>query len=109
MSLYNILFGVNPDADTILAIIGIKKEDIPRFRDVYTLKINRSAAVDIYTRTGGGNREEYEEENKQLCAHENFLYDEDDEGDSTYAHFYFSVLSKGTNSFHKISKENQVE
>lgn len=32
MSFYNLLFGVNPHTDIILALIGLKKCDIERFR-----------------------------------------------------------------------------
>lgn len=98
----------NPSEEDVLKAIGLSKEDIPRFR---------GAGVDgdkicVHTRTGGGNRDYYE---SAKCAKSNypedftdgrepsgpfncdlrknpyFLYDEDDDFDSTYANFWFSI------------------
>ena len=35
MSMYNMLFGVNPDTDTLLEILGKTTGDFGRFRTVY--------------------------------------------------------------------------
>jgi hypothetical protein len=85
MSLYNMLFGKNSNTGIILAMIGLKEWDIERFRDcgIYDGKIC------IYTRTGGGNREGYP--NKILTNNPYYEYDEDDDYDSTYATYYFSI------------------
>jgi hypothetical protein len=58
----------------------------------------------VYTRTGGGNREYYDEKkgleandavfNDDLRALPTFIKDEDDSFDCTYAKFYFSVPPK---------------
>lgn len=106
MSLYNTLFGVNSAAPLMLATLGLTANDVPRFRDCY---IDGDRIV-IYTRTGGGNRDFYgsEEEcranypeyfdgkeaptgpwNSTLTENAYYLYDEDDDFDSTYACFYF--------------------
>lgn len=85
MSLYNMLFGTNNAAPVLLAALGVTAGDVPRFRDCF---ISGDEIV-IHTRTGGGNREAYEEENDALCAHPCYLRDEDDDFDSTYANFYF--------------------
>lgn len=100
MSLYNMMFGNNPLAGVTLSALNLSVDNIPRFRDAYF-----DAAEDrlvIYTRTGGGNREYYDSPgsynesyegpfNSDLVAHPNYLSDEDDDFDSTYAYFYFSI------------------
>lgn len=87
MSLYNMLFGKNPDATTILAALNLTEGMIERFRDVWIQEdTNR---IVIYTRTGGGNREYYF--NETLTQHPLYLYDEDDDFDSTYAYYYFAM------------------
>ncbi len=101
MSLYNMMFGVSPLAGLTLQSLNLTPNDIPRFRDAYfDAEENRLV---IYTRTGGGNREYYggpngydNEDyggpfNEDLEAHPNYLHDEDDDFDCTYAYFYFSI------------------
>jgi hypothetical protein len=87
MSLYNMLFGTNPSADLLLAMLGITRNSVPRFRDCYL----NGDCIEIYTRTGGGNRDDYEEENDALHALPGFVSDSDDEFDCTYAHFRFTI------------------
>lgn len=85
MSLYNMLFGMNPNTDIILALLGMKIQDIERFRDCgidYTKK-----QIWIYTRTGGGNREDYP--NVILTHHPCYISDADDDFDCTYATYVF--------------------
>lgn len=101
MSLYNMMFGTNPLAGVALEALQLSPDDIPRFRDAY-FDAEENHLV-IYTRTGGGNREyyggpdgydnaDYEGPfNEDLEAHPNYLRDEDDDFDSTYAYFYFSI------------------
>jgi hypothetical protein len=85
MSLYNMLFGENVNSEIILAILGLKKSDIERYRDCSL----EDEEITIYTRTGGGNREDYP--NIGLIENPYYLGDEDDEGDSTYALYHFSI------------------
>lgn len=54
MSMYNMLEGCHPEAKTLLDIIGLKIEEIARFRDIW---ITQDGKVELYTRTGGGNDE----------------------------------------------------
>lgn len=108
MSLYNALFGVNGNAGLLLMSLGITEADVPRFRDCY---LDDDRLV-IHTRTGGGNRDYYESEescrdeypeyfkggdddpsgpwNVDLRKLPGYLYDRDDDYDSTYANFYFT-------------------
>lgn len=109
MSLYNSLFGVNLLAPMLLAMLGLKEHDVPRFRDCYFDGEN----ICVYTRTGGGNRDAYESPgrrkanypdlyptdeavnagpfNRDLRMVPEYVYDDDDDYDSTYATFYFKV------------------
>ncbi len=107
MSMYNMLFGVNKGAPLLLAVLGTTIDKIPRFRDAY---LTDDGKIAIYTRTGGGNRDGYENKarrgqmyddvgpdsyegpwNDDLRALPGFVSDEDDGYDSTYATFYFEI------------------
>lgn len=106
MSLYNMLFGHNSNAANLLYILNLHPAQIPRFRDVYW----DGEFIVVHTRTGGGNREYYENEemcrtnypdyftgdepptgpwNDDLRAAPGYVRDEDAEFDATYANFYF--------------------
>ena len=101
MSLYNMMFGSNPLAGITLSALDLTPNDVPRFRDAY-FDADENRLV-IYTRTGGGNREYYGQPdgydnedyegpfNSDLERHPNYLFDEDDDFDCTYAYFYFSI------------------
>jgi hypothetical protein len=117
MSLYNMLFGKNPMAATALAVLGVDSPaKIPRFRDAYFTEKDGIPIIVIHTRTGGGNRDFYENErtcktnypdyftdsdeppsgpwNDDLRALPGFICDMDSEFDSTYADFFFNVPEK---------------
>lgn len=96
MSFYNMLHGYNPLAGVLLKILDVSPDKIPRFRDSYF----DGEHIVIYTRTGGGNRDWYDGPNddnpdgpwnSDLRALPGFVRDEDDDFDSTYASFYFTV------------------
>lgn len=114
MSLYNLLHGRNPLAPLYLAMLGLGVGSVPRFRDVYLWKQrDGNHGIAVHTRTGGGNRDFYEHEercrdnypeyfdgsdteptgpwNADLRRSPLFVYDEDDDFDSTYATFYYRV------------------
>jgi hypothetical protein len=90
MSFYNLVHGENPFADVLLAIVGLTRGDVPRYRDCYWT----GSEIAIHTRTGGGNRDAYEGGNSELQDMALYLRDEDDDYDSTYATFYFSMPEK---------------
>lgn len=93
MSLYNMLFGTNPNTKEILAMIGIENtSELPRFRDVDL--IENATKIRVFTRTGGGNREIYAEELEKIRKHEFYIRDYDDEFDETYAYIEFKVPEK---------------
>ena len=85
MTMYNMLFGKNPDTKDILAVIGLKEGYIERFRDCWV----EDDEICVLTRTGGGNREDFP--NEILTSNPYYIYDEDDDFDSTYATYHFSI------------------
>lgn len=100
MSLYNMICGVNPASGLLLGLIDVAYEEIPRPRDVYLS--DDGDHVIIYTRTGGGNREEYMTQNAALAKNPNYVGDHDDDFDSTFAHFKFKITKEGRD---KLAKE----
>ena len=98
MSLYSMLFGVDPNADVILAILGLKKSDIERFRDCGFTE----NGIMVYTRTGGWNRHDYP--NEALINNLYYSYDEDDNFDSTYATYYFNIPEEIKEDVEKFKK-----
>lgn len=84
-SLYNMIFGKNPDTKDILALIGLTEGDVERFRDCFI----EDGEIVILTRTGGLNREDFK--NKELISNPHYLYDRDDDFDNTYAYYHFSI------------------
>ena len=89
MSLYTMLFGVNRFADVLLQMLGVDVEEIPRFRDCY---LNEAGdEIIIHTRSGGGNRKDYETGNNLLKLVAGYKCDYDDSFDSTYANFHYAV------------------
>lgn len=87
MSLYNMLFGRNSQTDLLLAVIGFKPNDVERLRDVFAE--DEGATIAVYTRTGGGNREDYPQ--AALYASPHFRTTFDDDFDTTYATFVFNT------------------
>ena len=88
MSMYNMIFGYNPAAEFLLTLIDMREEKIPRFRDCY---MSVDGDIVIMTRTGGGNRGEYEQENQKLRENKYFKFDQDMRTDNTYALFHYTV------------------
>ena len=116
MSLYNLLFGQNPDSDIVLRSAGLEDANLGRFRDCeFKLKKGEPIVV-VYTRNGGGNRKcwladcecyswnpcECNRDPECQCAGcvityaeerwPNFISDKDDPNDCTYALMYFRVI-----------------
>lgn len=87
MSLYNMLFGMNPDTDKILSLLGKTREDFGRFRNVYM----EDGYIVVHTRNGGGNRESYEDVFDEMSEHPWYSHDADDDFDCTYANIFFKV------------------
>ena len=87
MSLYNMVFGMNPDSDKLLGLLGKTTGDFGRFRNVYM----EDGYIIVHTRCGGGNREDYEDVFDEMSTHPWYSHDADDDFDCTYANIYFKV------------------
>lgn len=95
MSMYNMLFGMNPDSDKLLEFLGKTREDFGRFRNVYM----EDGYIVVHTRNGGGNRESYEDVFEEMAEHPWYSHDEDDDFDCTYANIYFKIPEDSTKTF----------
>ena len=93
----------NVDSKQILEAIGIKEEDIPRLRGVGI----DDGKIIIHTRTGGGNRDDYEKENNALAKNKYYLSDEDDSYDCTYANFWYKIPEKLTEELLKLEDKEK--
>jgi len=113
MGLYNAIFGQNPNAEILKAILNLDQINgewhTGRFRDIYVEKDKDDKHyIILYTRNGGGNRDhwdftysEYKEGANCPCPgctimyhlpkHPNYVNDWDDSFDSTYAYIKFSI------------------
>ena len=95
MSLYNTLFGMNPDSDKLLEILGKTREDFGRFRNVYM----EDGCIIVHTRCGGGNRDDYEDMFSDMEDHPWYSHDADDDYDCTYADIYFRIPEGAEQTF----------
>lgn len=87
MSFYNMLFGMNGNTDILLAVLGLKRNDIQRLRDVF--KSDDGSEIEILTRTGGGNRSDYP--NMTMRKLPEWRGSSDDDFDCTYCTDTFAV------------------
>jgi hypothetical protein len=103
MSLYNALFGVNQSAPFLLRTLGLNVSDAGRFRDCY---ISGDKIV-LYTRNGGGNREDYQHVFDSLSKHPNYITDYDDDFDCTYASIEFSFPDEYKDDLTALSQKSE--
>ena len=61
----------------VLPLLGKHPDMYPRFRDCFV----EGKIIQVYTRTGGGNREAYIEENQAIRDMDGFIRDYDDDFD----------------------------
>lgn len=89
MSLYNSLFGENNLAPVLKSVLKLDTENYPtgRYRDIYL----DGDKITLYTRNGGGNREDYQFVFDALSKHPNYIRNYDDDFDCTYAYVEFSI------------------
>lgn len=106
MSLYNMLFGTNEEAPVLLGMLSVNKEYFSRFRDVEL--IEAGTKIRVFTRLGGGNREEHRENWEKIRKHEMYIKDYDDEFDTTYAYIEFSIPEQYKETAKKMFKEEPV-
>lgn len=103
MSLYNLLCGMNPNADQLLALVGLTRDDIERFRNVFVEEDGKTLCV--YTRTGGNNRDDYP--NEKMRRLDCWLRSEDDDFDSTYASDYLALPADAAERIAALNAEPQ--
>ncbi|MFD7705586.1 hypothetical protein [Streptomyces sp. NPDC059786] len=107
MSMYSLVAGDGHQYDRgsiLLAALG--DPDVGRFRDAWVEKgENGEPVIAIYTRNGGGNREDYQSVIADLQGHPLYLRDTDDDFDSTYATFYFRTPDELSDQFREIAVE----
>jgi hypothetical protein len=82
--------GLNDEGEAFVNECIEKKQYMTgRFRDIY---LNEDGTlITLYTRNGGGNRNEYFYIFDILKTHPNYLNDYDDDFDGTYAYVEFSI------------------
>jgi hypothetical protein len=105
MSLYNMLFGTNPLAHLYLSMLGLTDGDTGRFRDCFLAKDPETGEehIVIFTRNGGGNRDDYAGTTATLQSHPEYVRDFDDEFDCTYASYVFKVPTAFKSIVEKIT------
>jgi hypothetical protein len=111
MSLYNMMNGVNPATFYILPMLGYHPDSYPRFRDCFISdeRYPDNNHIIVYTRTGGGNRESYMDQNLWITCIEGYIEDYDDDYDCTFANFVFDIPEKWKDDFNKIIEGNIKE
>ena len=97
MSIYNMMYGVNPATFLILPMLGMHPDEYPRFRDCFV----DDGQILVLTRVGGNNRNCGFGEEK-LYKHPNFVKTYDSEQDSTYGYYVFSVPEKWKDDFERL-------
>ena len=93
MSMYEMVFGDGDAGIGWLGALGFSHTtDVGRYRSAWLEQpVGEEPRIAVYTRNGGGNRDEYSSVFAELAQHEHYLSDRDDEFDSTYATIYFSL------------------
>jgi len=100
--LYNALFGWNPACVMLAPMLTDEnpQQFFPRFRDCYLSEDEDH--IEIYTRVGGGNRDDYADEIEELRSMPTYVSDEDDDFDFTYATFMFGVPEEWRADFEHV-------
>lgn len=91
MSLYNMLHGVNPLAGGLLEVLGFQPQQFVRIRNVYLVEVDNDLRIAVFTRCGGGNRDDHEHVFSWARDQPTYLRDFDDDYDSTFATFEFAI------------------
>lgn len=106
MSLYNIMNGVTVATFFVLPMLGKHPDEYPRFRDCFLQDEDHpeyNGHIHVYTRVGGGNRDDYQGSIDEMRKHPNYIADFDDSFDSTFASFIFSVPDEWKEDFEKFT------
>jgi hypothetical protein len=98
--------GVSQATFWILPMLDRHPDEYPRFRDCFLADEEHPEYdnhIFVYTRTGGGNRESYEDENDDMTMMETYVTDYDDDFDCTYATWVFRVPEKWKKDYDAIT------
>lgn len=100
--LYNMLAGWDPACVWLAPMLTDENPQyfFPRFRDCWLS--DSGDAIEIFTRVGGGNREDYEYEIEALRDMPTYQRDYDDDFDCTYATFVFGVPDEWRQDFEHV-------
>lgn len=112
MSFYNMINGVNPCTFYFLPMLGKHPDEYPRFRDCFLFDKEHPEYDDyiqVYTRTGGGNREGYWLENAEMEDMPEYVTNFDDSYDCTYASWVFRVPERWKEDFAKLKEGRMSE
>ena len=110
MGLYNMVFGNSKQAPLVLMLLDRTAGDFGRFRGAWVEKNDAGELrMVVYTRCGGGNREEYEHVFDEMRTHPLYLDSADDDCDCTYASFFFKVPPDADTRVAKLAEEQGVK
>lgn len=100
--LYNMLAGWDQDCVWLAPMLTDENPQsfFPRFRDCWLG--SDGDTIEIFTRVGGGNREDYECEIEALRDMPTYQLDYDDDFDCTYATFVFGVPEEWRKDFEHV-------
>lgn len=97
------LFGRNPIAPVLLAAIDLDQQSVGRFRDCHLN--DDGSEVHVFTRNGGGNREDYMPD---FTGHPLYLRDWDDDFDCTYATIAFKTPPELADAFRQLADKTDT-
>lgn len=106
MSLYNTLFGENPESSVLLGMLGVNKEYFNRFRDIEL--IEKGTKIRVFTRLGGGNRPGFHEIWDKIRSNRLYIKDYDDDFDCTYAYIEYNIPDEFKETAKKMFKSEPV-
>ena len=106
MSLYNTLFGENPESSVLLGMLGVNKEYFNRFRDIEL--IEKGTKIRVFTRLGGGNRPGFNEIWDKIRSNRLYIKDYDDDFDCTYAYIEYNIPDEFKETAKKMFKSEPV-
>lgn len=110
MSMYSLVFGGSAWPAELMGMYGLTPQMIGRYRDHWLERDGEDGLVcAVYTRNGGGNREEYDSQIKQMQALPTYVSDADDTYDSTYATFRFRMTKEQVQEWLRNIEHAEVE
>jgi hypothetical protein len=105
--------GASPAVFLFLPMLGKHPDEYPRFRDCFLADPEHpdwdDGYIHVYTRTGGGNREEYVGEIQAMRDMETFITDFDDNFDNTYASWVFKCPDRWKADYDKLLAGKHAE